>query len=454
MGATRLINGNAMLYEALSRIQFAFTIGFHILWPSLTIGLCLFLFICECLWLKTKDKAYISIYMFWSKIFALSFAMGVVTGIPMSFQFGTNFAKFSQFTAPILGPLLSVEILTAFFLEAVFIGVMLFGWKKVHPLVHPFATGFVMLGTHNSALWILIVNSWMQTPVGYEIIDGIAHATSWREVIFNPSMPYRLSHMLMASYIATLFVVIGVSASYLRRNKTNILARKSFSVAFRILIFLVPLQIIAGDLHGLNTLKYQPAKVAAMEGHWETHKGAPFVLFAIVNANEERNWFELKIPYAASLVLTHKIDGEVKGLKEWSKEDRPMIGLVFWSFRVMLAIGFAMFGLILWGIVLSIRQKLYDSKRYFEMLSFMIPSGFIAILAGWFVTEVGRQPWAVYGLLKISNSHSPINTHVVAFSLAFFVILYFTLLYFYIRFAKFLFKKGMLPVDGVEVYQK
>jgi cytochrome d ubiquinol oxidase subunit I len=445
---------NIMLYEALSRIQFAFTVGFHILWPSFTIGLCLFLFVCEVFYLKTKNKEYISIYMFWVKIFALSFAMGVVTGIPMSFQFGTNFAKFSQFTAPIIGPLLSVEILTAFFLEAVFIGVMLFGWKKVHPLMHLFATFFVMLGTHNSALWILIVNSWMQTPAGFEIIDGVLNAASWKEVIFNPSMPYRVSHVLLASYISTFFVIFGVSASYLLRNKVNVLAKKTFKLAFCMLVILVPLQILAGDLHGLNTFKYQPEKVAAMEGNWDTHQNAPFLMFAIINSAEERNWFELKIPNAASLILTHKIDGEIKGLKEWPKEERPMVGVVFWSFRVMIAIGFAMLVMVLWGGVLVIRKSLYTSKLYLKIATLTIPFGFIAVLAGWFVTEVGRQPWSVYRILKIADSHSPITTAAVIFTLSFFVILYSSLMYFYIKFVKLTYKKGMLPIEAVEVYGK
>lgn len=441
-----------MLYETLSRIQFAFTIGFHILWPALTIGLCLFLFVCEALWLKTKNAAYVSIYKFWVKIFAISFVMGVITGIPMSFQFGTNFARFSEFTSPVIGPLLSIEILTAFFLEAVFIGVMLFGWKKVHPFVHFFATGFVMLGTHNSALWILIVNSWMQTPAGIEIVNGVLNVTSWKEVIFNPSMPYRVSHMIIASYLSTLFVILGTSSALILRGTSTTLAKQTFKLAFGMIVFFAPLQIFVGDLHGLNTFKHQPEKLAAMEGHWETHHGAPFVLFAIPDSKNERNRLEVAIPKAASLIITHSLDGEVKGLKEWPKEERPMVGVVFWSFRVMLAVGFAMFGMVIWGVVLAWKKKLHETKSFLLCSKLMIPSGFIAVMAGWFVTEVGRQPWSVYKMLLIADSHSSIAESSVIFSLSFFVILYFALLFFYIKFAKSIYNEGMVTIEPYEVY--
>lgn len=391
--------------------------------------------------------------MFWSKIFAISFGMGVVTGIPMSFQFGTNFAKFSQFTAPVIGPLLSIEILTAFFLEAVFIGIMLFGWKKVHPLIHLFATLFVVVGTHNSALWILIVNSWMQTPAGVEIVNGVLNVTSWKDVILNPSAPYRVIHMVLASYVSSIFVILGVSASYIKINKDNELAKKAFKMAILILAVLTPTQIIAGDLHGLNTLKHQPVKVAAMEGNWDVSSGTPLILFAIPDSKNETNHLAVKIPKATSLILTHHLDGEVPTLKSWPKEERPMVGVVFWAFRIMVGMGFLMLLMVFVGLFLMYKKKLYSNNAYLKLLQFMIPVGFVAVISGWCVTEVGRQPWAVYGLLKIADSHSPITTSTVAFSLTFFVILYTFLALAYAKFAKLLYKKGITPFDTNNLYK-
>ncbi|MCW5771660.1 MAG: cytochrome ubiquinol oxidase subunit I, partial [Rhodospirillaceae bacterium] len=334
----------------LARIQFGFTIAFHILFPTLTIGLGMFLVFIEGLWLKTKNPAWFRLYRLWSKIFALGFGMGVVSGIVLSYQFGTNFSRFSAITGPVLGPLLSYEVLTAFFVEAGFIGVMLFGWKKVGPKLHFLATCLVALGTLNSAFWILVANSWMHTPQGAVLEAGRFVPVDWWAIIFNPSLPYRLAHMVLASLLTVSFVVAGTSAWYLLKSRHQELARRGLSLGLGAAALLAPLQIFAGDLHGLQVREYQPVKLAAMEGIWETQRGAPFTVFGIPDQKGERTRFAIEIPKAGSLILTHRLDGEVKGLKEAKPEDRPPVIWVFFSFRVMVGIGFFLLAVAAWGL--------------------------------------------------------------------------------------------------------
>lgn len=434
----------------LSRCQFAFTIGFHIIWPTLTIGLGLFLLILESLWLKTKDPAYKQLYLFWVKVFALGFGMGIVTGIPLSYQFGTNFSGLSEAAGSVLGPLLSVEVMTAFFLEAAFIGVMLFGWDRVPPWLHYLATCFVVLGTHNSAFWIIVANSWMHTPQGAEMIHGSFFVTSWKEVILNPSMPYRLIHALLASYITGTFVVLGISAYYLFKKQHLILASMGFKTALTVGVILVPLQIYMGDLHGLNTLKYQPVKVAAMEGLWDTTRGAPSILFGIPDSKAETNHDVIAIPKLTSLILTHDWNGEVLGLKHWPASERPPVGVVFYAFRVMVGLGFFFLFIVIVGNLLRVRQKL--ENRWFLMgCVFATPLGFLATICGWFVTEVGRQPYVVYGLLRTKDAVSPIIPEAVVGSLIGFIVIYTLMLFSFLYYCSKLIRKGpQLPIGHKE----
>lgn len=432
----------ALDLAVLSRLQFGFTIGFHIIWPTLTIGLGLFLLILETLFLKTKNILYKDLYRFWVKIFALAFGIGVVSGIPLAYQFGTNFSQLSEIAGAVIGPLMSVEVLTAFFLEAAFIGVMIFGWNKVSPLIHYLATVCVVIGTHNSAFWIIVTNSWMQTPQGVEMVDGFFHVTSWSKVILNPSMPYRLTHMLLASYISANLVVLGISAWYLIQKKHATLASKGFNLALTFLAILVPLQIWVGDLHGLQVKAYQPVKVAAMEGLWETTRGAPLVLFALPNSKQEKNEHSLAIPKVTSLILTHHWDGEVKGLKEWPKEERPPVATVFFSFRIMVGLGLLFLFIALTGIILRWRKKLL--APYLWLCTLATPLGFVATILGWIVAEVGRQPYVVYGYLKTKDALSPVIPEAVFGSLIGFIIIYSLLLFAFLFYAHHLIKKGPL----------
>lgn len=408
----------------LSRIQFAFTIGFHILFPSLTIGLASYLVVLEALWLRTRRQLYRELYGFWVKIFAVSFGMGVVSGIVMSYQFGTNWSRFSDLTGNIMGPLLSYEVLTAFFLEASFLGIMLFGWKRVGPGLHFTATCMVALGTLISSFWILSANSWMQTPAGFEIRDGIFYPLDWWAIIFNPSFPYRLVHMVLAAYLTTAFVVAGVAAWYLWRGRQLAHAKVMFAMALGFAAVVTPLQIFAGDLHGLNVRDHQPAKLAAMEGIWETERGAPLLLFALPDEAAEANRLEVGIPKLSSLIVTHEWDGEITGLKAFAPEDRPPVAIVFWSFRLMVAIGFAMLAVAFAGLWLRWRGRLYESRWLQLACMALTPSGFIAVLAGWVTAEVGRQPYVVYGLLRTAEAASPVSGAAVATSLALFVVAY------------------------------
>lgn len=408
----------------LSRIQFAFTVTFHIIWPTLTIGLGLFLLITEIQWLRTKNKIYLGIYKFWVKIFALAFGMGVVTGLPLAYEFGTNFANLSKFGGNILGPLLGVEVLTAFFIEASLIGIMIFGWGRVSPMIHLFATLFVVIGTHNSAFWILSTNSFLQTPEGFEILNGKLEPKEWSEVIFNPSFHYRFFHMLLASYVTTSMLVAGVSAYQLLRKYNIEVAKASFSTGLIVLSIVVPLQLFAGDAQGRNTLKYQPLKIAAIEGIWETTKGAPLSLFAIPDQKLEKNLYEIKIPHLASIILTHSYNGELKGLKDWPAEDRPRVLPIFYFFRIMVGIGVLLLGTAVYSIYLRVKKKLFDVPLFLKWCALIAPIGFLATISGWYVTELGRQPWMIYNILKVKDAVSPIQASAVAISLTGFVIIY------------------------------
>jgi cytochrome d ubiquinol oxidase subunit I len=408
----------------LARIQFAFTIAFHIIFPAFTIGLASWLAVLEGFYLKTGKQIYINIYKFWLKIFAVSFAMGVVSGVVMSYQFGTNWSGFSHKVGNVIGPLMNFEVMTAFFLEASFLGIMLFGWERVSAKMHFFATVIVALGTLLSAFWIISANSWMHTPAGFKMEDGIMYPTDWFEVIFNPSFFYRFPHMVTAAYLTTAFAVLGVGSWYLSRKKFMAEARIMVGMAIFLILCLAPLQLLLGDLHGLNTLQYQPQKVAAMEGTWEDEKGAPVRIFAIPDSEQETNHYSLDIPKLGSLILTHSSDGEIKGLKSWPKEDRPPITIVFFAFRIMVAIGFLMFITAALAVILYFRGKLFSSKLFQRWCLLMSPSGFIAILSGWFVTEVGRQPFVVYGWLRTQDAASPVLGHVIAISLIAFILIY------------------------------
>ncbi len=411
----------------LARIQFAFTVSAHIIFPAFTIGLASFLAVLEGLWLLTGQDRYMRVFHYWKTIFAVVFGMGVVSGLVMSYQFGTNWAVFSDKTGPILGPLMGYEVLSAFFLEAGFLGVMLFGATRVGPRLHFFATLMVAIGTLFSAFWILSVNSWMQTPAGYAVNDvGQFVPADWIAAIFNPSFPYRLVHMVLAAYLTTAFVVGGVGAWHLLRNKKDEAAQTMFSMAMWMALIVAPIQIFAGDLHGLNTLEHQPAKIAAMEGHYETRKGAPLILFGLPDDEAEETAFALEIPHLGSLILTHEWDGEIKGLKAFPKEDRPPAAIVFWSFRIMVALGFAMVAIGLWSAWARLRGSLHSARYLHWASALMGPAGFVAVLAGWITTEVGRQPWTVHGLLRTADSASPIDAAAVGTSLIAFVIVYFT----------------------------
>lgn len=416
------------LFDALSlaRLQFTFTIAFHIVFPAFTIGLASYLAVLEGLWLLTGRGVFLALFNYWMKIFALSFGMGVVSGIVMSYQFGTNWSVFSDKTGPVLGPLMGYEVLSAFFLEAGFLGVMLFGMKRVGKQLHFLATLMVAGGTLLSAFWILSANSWMQTPAGHSTnTAGQFVAADWWTVIFNPSLPYRLVHMVLAAYLTTALVVGGVGAFHLLKDRGNEGARLMFSMAMWMAAVVAPLQIVAGDLHGLNTLEHQPIKIAAMEGHFETRAGQPLILFGWPDMRAETTRYALEIPKAGSLVLTHSWDGEVKGLKAWPRAEWPNSPIVFWSFRVMVGLGMLMAALGLWSLWLRYRRRLYDSTNLLRASMLMAPSGFVAVLAGWITTEVGRQPYTVYGLLRTAESASPIDAPAVGGSLAAFIIVYF-----------------------------
>ncbi|MEX3316687.1 cytochrome ubiquinol oxidase subunit I [Sulfitobacter sp. PS-8MA] len=413
--------------EILARVQFAFTISFHIIFPAFSIGLASYLAVLNALWLWKRDETYLNLFNYWKKIFAVAFGMGVVSGIVMSYQIGTNWSVFSDKAGPVVGPLMAYEVLSAFFLEAGFLGIMLFGRKRVGDGLHMFATALVALGTLASATWILAVNSWMQTPAGFGMNDlGQFIPEDWWAIIFNPSFPYRLVHMVLAAYLTTALVVGAVGGLHLLRDRANAAARRMFSMAMWMLLFVTPLQILAGDMHGLNTLEHQPAKVMAMEGHYDSHpEGAPLILFGIPNAEEKRIDYAVEIPKLSSLILKHDLNAPLDGLDTIPEEDQPPVAIVFWSFRIMIALGFAMLGLGLWAALARLRGRLYDAPLLHRLALLMGPTGFVAVLAGWITTEVGRQPFTVYGLLRTSDSLAPVAAPAVATSLIAFIVVYF-----------------------------
>jgi cytochrome d ubiquinol oxidase subunit I len=437
----------------LARMQFAANITFHILFPTITIALGWTLLFFRLRWLKTRDDAWLMAYRFWTKVFALSFALGVVSGITMSFQFGTNWPGFMERVGNVAGPLLGYEVLTAFFLEATFLGVMLFGHGKVSERAHLIATFLVAFGTTMSAFWILALNSWMHTPAGYEIRGGEFFVTSWLEVIFNPSFPYRLVHVLLASGLTVAFVLAGVSAWQLLKGKANASTPKVLRAGLTLGAVLIPLQILAGDFHGLNTLKHQPQKVAAMEGVWETEKGAPLLLFAVPDETTRSNHFEIGIPKMASLILTHELDGEIKGLNDFKSNDpakgyeHPPVKPVFYGFRVMVGAGMLMLAFSWVGLWLYRRRAWVAEKLPRPLLwglAGMSFSGWVATVAGWYVTEIGRQPYMVFGLLRVDEVVASVPSPMIALTLALYVTVYLGLIVAYVGVVKYMAEK---PVD-------
>src|SRR4030066_341609 len=410
----------------LSRIQFAVTTMFHILFPVLTIGLALFLVGVEFLWLITKQEIYYRMYRFWVKIFAINFGIGVVSGIVLEFEFGTNFSRFSQMVSNVFSPLLAFEVMTAFFLEAGFLGIMLFGWERVHRSIHFLATCLVSLGAILSAFWILAANSWMQTPAGYKLVNGKFMVTNFSDVIFNPSLFARMGHMTTASFETSAFVVAGISAYYLLKEKQTVLFRRSLAISLVMAFLFAPLQIYMGDVSGRQVFHHQPAKLAAMEAHWETNTegGAPFAVVAFSDMEAEKNLFAVDIPNGLSLLVTHSFDGRVPGLKEFPRNDRPNVFILFWSFRLMVAIGFILFFAMVWAAVLWRRGRLYDHRPFLRTLLVLHPLGFVATELGWVTNEVGRQPWLVYNLMRTSEGGSPIPAGNVIWSLSLFLIIF------------------------------
>lgn len=408
----------------LSRLQFAWVVAFHILLPAFTVGLASFIAVLEGIHFFTKNEIYLRISIFWTRIFAISFGMGVVSGIVMPFQFGTNWSRYADATANVLSPLFAYEGLTAFFLEASFLGVLLFGRKLVPRWAHFLSASMVALGTLLSTFWILAANSWMQTPAGFKIVDGLFLPTNWSAIIFNPSFPYRFFHNVVAFYITTGFVVIAVAAYFIRRNLFVKESRIMFSMTLWLLTLLVPLQIFLGDLHGLNTLKYQPAKLAAIEAHWNPEKRAPLTLFAVPDEKNEINRHIIEVPLLGSLILTHDVNGEVPGLKQWPADQRAPVAIPFFAFRIMVGLGFIMLGVIVISLWLRFRRRL-DERWFLQVCQYTAPIGFLTVLAGWVTTEVGRQPWTVYGLLRTAHSVTPSLTGSdVLFSLAGYMLVY------------------------------
>jgi len=411
----------------LARAQFAFTMSFHIIFPAFSIGLASYLAVLEALWLWTGREVFINLFQYWLKIFAVGFGMGVVSGIVISYQFGTNLSAFSDKVGPVIGPLMAYEVLTAFFLEAGFLGVMLFGLERVGPRLHFLATLMVAIGTLISAVWILSANSWMQTPVGYALnADGQFVPADWLRVIFNPSFPYRLVHMVLAAYLTTALVVGAVGAYHLLRDQHLAGPRVMFSMAMWMATLVGPIQILAGDQHGLNTLEHQPVKIMGMEGHYESHKdGAPLILFGLPDQAKGRIDYAIEIPKLGSLILKHNPDAPMAGLDTVPRENWPPVPITFWSFRIMVGLGFLIMGLGLLSLWMRWRGKLYEFRPLHLFAMAMGPAGFIAVLAGWITTETGRQPFTVYGLLRTVESASPLAAPAVGSSLIIFIIVYF-----------------------------
>ncbi|HSZ64701.1 MAG TPA: cytochrome ubiquinol oxidase subunit I [Xanthobacteraceae bacterium] len=411
--------------ELLSRLQFAWVVGWHILLPAFTVGLASFIAFLEGAYTLTKRPVFLNLSQFWLRIFAISFGMGVVTGIVMPFQFGTNWSRFSDAASNVISPLLAYEGLTAFFLEASFLGVLLFGRKLVPPFMHFFAAIMVAGGTLLSAFWILATNSWMQTPVGYEVVDGRYFPKDWFEIVFSPSFPFRFAHTVSAFYVTTAFVVLGVGAYTMRRGQSPAEGRTMMRLALCFLAIFVPLQIVLGDAHGLNTLEHQPAKLAAIEGLWDGGQGVPASIIGWPDQSAERNLDEIAIPKLGSLYLTHSWNGAVKGLKDFPADQRPPVAIVYFAFRIMVGIGLAMLGMVALGLFLLARKRLDQTQWYLRLCEFTICLGFLAVIAGWTTTEVGRQPWTIYGLMRTADSVSPSLTGAnVLLSLLLYVVVY------------------------------
>ncbi len=409
----------------LSRLQFAFTIGFHIIFPAFTIGLASFLAVLEGLWLVTKKALYKNLYLFWVKIFAISFGMGVVSGVVMSYQFGANWSVFSALVGSVIGPLLAYEVLTAFFLEASFLGIMLFGWKRVGPGLHFFSTLMVAIGTLTSAFWILAANSWMQTPQGFSIAaDGTMIATSFFDVIFNPSLPTRFAHMVIAAYLTTAMVVAGASAFALLAGRAVLESRTALRMAILMMALVTPVQVLVGHESGLVIGEYQPAKVAALEGWWTTRASQPSVLIGWPDEQAERNHFELALPGLGSAVNNAAPNEVLPGLDHFAPDERPPVWPTFWAFRVMVGMGLIMLVLGIWGAFDWLASRLDHDRWYYSALVLAAPSGFVAVLAGWITAEVGRQPYVVYGVLRTADAISPVPVGSVAASLLAFLIVY------------------------------
>ena len=425
----------------LARLQFAANVTFHILFPTISIGMGWFLLFFKTRFVATGEQHWMDAYQFWIKIFALTFALGVVSGITMSFQFGTNWPGFMNTVGNVAGPLLAYEVLTAFFLEATMLGIMLFGRGRVSEGVHTLATWLVALGTTASAFWILALNSWMHTPAGFEMVNGQAHVTSWFAVIFNPSFPYRMSHMMLASGLTGSFLLAGISAyRWLQKDRAkDVMATLRTGVL--VATVLIPVQIMVGDLHGLNTLHHQPAKLAAMEGIWETHQGVPAVLFAIPDQATQSNRYELAIPKLASLYLTHDWNGEVQGIKSFG-DMHPPVGPVFWAFRIMVGMGLLMLA-VSWFASYELKVKKALSRRTAMVLVGMTFAGWVALISGWYVTEIGRQPWLVYGVLTTAQAASSVPAQNIAMSLAMYLTLYAALLSAYVSVVFYLAKKAV-----------
>jgi cytochrome bd ubiquinol oxidase subunit I len=423
----------------LARMQFAANISFHILFPSISIALAWVLLFFKWRYRKTQNKAWMDAYALWVKIFALTFALGVVSGITMSFQFGTNWPGYMETVGNIAGPLLAYEVLTAFFLEATFLGIMLFGRERVGERMHTLATFLVAFGTSMSAFWIIVLNSWMHTPAGFEMINGQAHATDWMAIVFNPSMPYRLTHMLLASGLTVAFLLAGLSAYRLLRDANQIDARITLKAGVYLAAILIPIQIFVGDMHGLNTKEYQPAKIAAIEAVWETQNGAPLTVFGFPDEEKRTTHAAIEVPKLASLVLTRDLNGEIKGLNEFEGK-HPPVAPVFWAFRVMVGIGMAML-LVSWWCVWSLRRNAIKALHY-RVLQIMTFSGWIALLSGWYVTEIGRQPWLVHGVLTTASAVSNVATPMVASTLIMYSVMYVFLLMSYLTVLFYLARKA------------
>jgi cytochrome bd ubiquinol oxidase subunit I len=440
----------------LSRIQFAITTLFHILFPTLTIGLSVFLVIVELLWIRTKEELYYRMYRFWVKFFALNFSVGVVTGIVLEFEFGTNFSRFSQAASNLISPLMAFEVMTAFFLESGFLGIMLFGWNRVSRHMHFLATFLVAVGTILSSFWILAANSWMQTPAGYSLIDGKFMVTDFHAAIFNPSTVVRMLHMSTAALETSVFVVAGVSAYFLLKGSYGALFRRSLTIALIMAALFAPVQMIIGDLSGRMVFRHQPAKLAATEAHWETNRngGAPFVVVAFPDVKAEKNTFEISIPNGLSLLATHSLHGRVSGLNEFPRENRPNVPLLFLTFRIMVGIGTLLLLVMVWGSFLWRKGRLFKHRLFLWTLLIIHPLGFIAVETGWITTEAGRQPWLVYGLMRTADGISPIPPGNVIWSLSLFLIIFATIGFIYSYYVLKMIRRGpdvSSPIPAVQL---